>query len=45
LETLRQRHLYETALDIHDPDAKREMLISAFAYAAAENSASGAKKW
>lgn len=35
--------IYKTALDIHDPDAKREMLISAFAYAAAENSASGAE--
>ena len=33
--------IYKTAQNINDPDAKREMLISAFAYAAAENSASG----
>jgi L-serine dehydratase len=33
--------IYKTAEAIQDPDAKREMLISAFAYAAAENSAAG----
>jgi L-serine dehydratase len=33
----------QTAEKIADPDAKREMLMSAYAYAAAENSASGAE--
>jgi L-serine dehydratase len=33
--------IYHSAEAIADPEAKREMLISAFAYAAAENSASG----
>lgn len=33
--------IYHSAEQIQDPDAKREILISAFAYAAAENSAAG----